>query len=181
MRPAGAALPYSEAANSPEGSARGKVPLEPSEPGYLQVARRLRAEIYAGNYPAGSMLPSTNIVAGDWGISRDVVQRAFGQLEMQGMVTPAVGVGTVVREQRPWKVTVTWASPAGAGALVLRSEREDPAVRSASAAGRGEAEEAAELVILSAEAIHAAMVAASLLQDLGAGAVTSLRVTKSAY
>lgn len=67
------------------------------EPVYLQLARILRAQITAGDYAPGEMLPSETTLSQTHGIGRDAVRQAMGVLRSEGTVYTVRRVGTFVR------------------------------------------------------------------------------------
>jgi GntR family transcriptional regulator/MocR family aminotransferase len=66
------------------------------EPLFRQVYLGLRQAILAGNFPAGSRLPSTRDLARQLGISRTVVLLAYDQLLAEGFAVGRPGSGTYV-------------------------------------------------------------------------------------
>ena len=75
--------------------------MEDPQPRYRQLAGLLRDAIEAGEYPAGSMLPSEPDIGTRYGVSRDVVNKAVRSLRTQGLVRVVRGRGTMVREIPP--------------------------------------------------------------------------------
>ncbi|HEY9475651.1 MAG TPA: winged helix-turn-helix domain-containing protein [Mycobacteriales bacterium] len=67
------------------------------EPVYLQLARILRAQIAAGEYQPGAMLPSETTLAQAHGVGRDAVRQAIGVLRAEGIVYTVRRVGSFVR------------------------------------------------------------------------------------
>lgn len=59
-----------------------------------RVADALRAAIEAGDYPPGGELPSSEDLAGEYGVAKGTAQKAVTQLAAEGYLT-------VVRRQRP--------------------------------------------------------------------------------
>jgi GntR family transcriptional regulator / MocR family aminotransferase len=66
----------------------------------LQVERGLRQAIQNGQLPAGSLLPSTRVLAGDLGVSRGVVIGAYEQLLAEGYLDARRGSATRVARSR---------------------------------------------------------------------------------
>ena len=56
------------------------------ETGYKQVYRRLREAILTGELISGVRLPSTRILAGEAGVGRVTISRAYEQLATEGFV-----------------------------------------------------------------------------------------------
>lgn len=64
-----------------------------------QIAEDLRAEISAGEYAAGSRLPTEAQLGEHFGVSRPTVRAALKELKTLGLVETQHGVGTFVVEQ----------------------------------------------------------------------------------
>jgi GntR family transcriptional regulator len=56
------------------------------QPIYAQLVDRLKRAVAAGEYPPGGKLPSVRELASNAGINPNTVQRAFGELERDGLV-----------------------------------------------------------------------------------------------
>lgn len=63
---------------------------------YLTVQNWLKSEIYKGNYPNGSKLPSENELMQRFGYSRQTIRQALHNLEEQEIVKRLKGSGTYV-------------------------------------------------------------------------------------
>jgi GntR family transcriptional regulator/MocR family aminotransferase len=61
-----------------------------------QIYEHLRAQILTGALPSGSRMVSTRHLAGELGVSRNVVLNAFDQLLAEGYIETRVGAGTFV-------------------------------------------------------------------------------------
>ncbi|MEV7287385.1 GntR family transcriptional regulator [Streptomyces sp. NPDC093252] len=73
----------------------------PREAPYLEVANVLRARILAGEWAAGERLPSRAQLADEYGVGRNVTQRAVDRLIIEGLLEGRAGSGTYVRKPRP--------------------------------------------------------------------------------
>lgn len=75
--------------------------VDPSShvPIYLQIVGEVRAAIEAGVYRAGEMLPSLRVLAAELRVNPNTVQRAYDELEREGVVVPRRGVGLFVAER----------------------------------------------------------------------------------
>lgn len=62
----------------------------------MRVQRALRQLMLDGALPAGSALPATRTLAQSLGVSRDTVEAAYGQLQLEGFVDRQVGRGSFV-------------------------------------------------------------------------------------
>lgn len=72
----------------------------PREAPYLEVADALRARITAGEWAVGERLPSRAQLAEEYGVGRNVTQRAMDRLIIEGLLEGRAGSGTYVRKPR---------------------------------------------------------------------------------
>jgi GntR family transcriptional regulator len=72
----------------------------PREAPYLAVADALRARILAGEWKTGEQLPSRARLAEEYGVGRNVTQRAVDRLIAEGLLEGRAGSGTYVRRPR---------------------------------------------------------------------------------
>ncbi|MFC8866177.1 GntR family transcriptional regulator [Streptomyces sp. NPDC057148] len=72
----------------------------PREAPYLAVTEVLRARIRAGEWEVGARLPSRARLAEEYGVGRNVVQRAVDRLIVDGLLEGRAGSGTYVRIPR---------------------------------------------------------------------------------
>lgn len=72
----------------------------PRETPYLTVADALRARVLAGEWEVGKRLPSRARLAEEYGVGRNVVQRAVDGLIIAGLLEGRAGSGTFVRTPR---------------------------------------------------------------------------------
>ncbi|MER6841386.1 GntR family transcriptional regulator [Streptomyces platensis] len=72
----------------------------PREAPYLAVAAALRARILAGEWPMGARLPARARLAVEYGVGRNVMQRAMDRLIIDGLLEGRAGSGTYVRAPR---------------------------------------------------------------------------------
>ncbi|MFE7044360.1 GntR family transcriptional regulator [Streptomyces atratus] len=72
----------------------------PREAPYLAVADALRARILAGEWEIGERLPSRAQLAEEYGVGRNVTQRAMDRLIIKGLLEGRAGSGTYVRTPR---------------------------------------------------------------------------------
>ncbi|MEU8252264.1 GntR family transcriptional regulator [Nonomuraea sp. NPDC048916] len=63
---------------------------------YSQIADRLRARIVAGEYPAGSALPSEAELCAEFGVARNTARRGLAVLEDEGLIVTIPAKGRVV-------------------------------------------------------------------------------------
>jgi GntR family transcriptional regulator len=75
--------------------------IDPSShvPIYLQIVGEIRAAIDAGVFRPGEMLPSLRVLAADLRVNPNTVQRAYDELEREGVVVPRRGVGLFVADR----------------------------------------------------------------------------------
>lgn len=72
-----------------------------AQPLGVRVFERLRGAILDGGLAAGGRLPSSRVMAGDLGVSRNTVEWAYGQLVSEGYVVRRRGAGSYVAEAPP--------------------------------------------------------------------------------
>lgn len=63
---------------------------------YMDVARKLVAELVAGTYPVGSRLPAERDLAAQYSVSRPTVREAIIAMEVRGFVEVRTGSGIYV-------------------------------------------------------------------------------------
>jgi GntR family transcriptional regulator len=68
-------------------------------PIYLQIAEAVRAAVAAGIYRPGEALPSLRALAIDIQVNPNTVQRAYDELEREGLIYCQRGKGLFVAEQ----------------------------------------------------------------------------------
>ena len=70
-------------------------------PLYRQLMDAVRAEVVAGRFPVGTLLPSVRTVAKELEINPMTVSKAWSQLETDGVVERVRGQGMRVVDARP--------------------------------------------------------------------------------
>ncbi|MGZ3140460.1 GntR family transcriptional regulator [Lentzea chajnantorensis] len=70
-----------------------------------EIAARFREAIESGMYPPGSTLPRAADIAAEEGVSKGLVQDAYGDLRAEGLVDTVRRRGTVVLDRRREKIT----------------------------------------------------------------------------
>ncbi len=68
-------------------------------PVYLQIVDGIRAAIAAGIYRPGELLPSLRVLAVDLVVNPNTVQKAYDELEREGLVYSRRGVGVFVAKR----------------------------------------------------------------------------------
>lgn len=58
-----------------------------------QILDQIKQNIYDGTYPIGEKLPSENVLADAFGVSRVPIREALGVLEASGIITSRQGGG----------------------------------------------------------------------------------------
>ena len=96
-------------------------------PIYLQIAEGIRAAVAAGVYRPGEALPSLRALAIDVQVNPNTVQRAYEELEREGLVYSRRGKGLFVAE-RGTTSALAWAQDGVRRAF-------DGGIRAARAAG----------------------------------------------
>jgi len=69
-----------------------------TEPLHLQISRQLRARILAGELPPGTSLPSIRVMAHECRVSVITVQKAYDDLDREGLILARRGKGFYVAE-----------------------------------------------------------------------------------
>jgi len=77
------------------------VPLDGRGPVYQQIYRGLRGMVLDGAFASGARLPATRVLAGDLGVSRNIVLLAYRQLVHEGYAGGRSGSGTYVAPELP--------------------------------------------------------------------------------
>jgi GntR family transcriptional regulator len=72
----------------------------PREAPFLEVADDLRRRIKAGEWAIGSKLPSGATLAKEYGVGRNVTQRALDRLVIEGLLEGRAGSGRYIRHPR---------------------------------------------------------------------------------
>ncbi len=65
---------------------------------YLQIAQRIKRSVLSGEYGAGSQLPTVRQLALDAAVNPNTVQRAFSELENEGIIVSRGTMGRFVTE-----------------------------------------------------------------------------------
>jgi GntR family transcriptional regulator len=81
--------------SQPKGS---RPQITPPVPRWRQVADYLREGILSGQFPAGQPLPSEEVLAGEFGVSRPVIRQAVATLTGEGLVSVRRPFGAIVRD-----------------------------------------------------------------------------------
>ena len=72
-------------------------------PFYYQIANLIRDGILEGTFPPNSQLPTENVLAKKYGVSRPTIRNAKSILEKEGFVRSMRGSGCFVNYQKAWK------------------------------------------------------------------------------
>ncbi len=109
-------------------------PISPAAPGplYRQIVEGVKSEICAGRLERDTRLPSFRILAEEWMVSLITVQRAFEELERDGVIYRKQGLGTFVSENGMTRIREIKKERA--------EELMNQAIREASEAGLSKAE-----------------------------------------
>ncbi|MBB2909340.1 GntR family transcriptional regulator [Streptosporangium becharense] len=67
---------------------------------WQQITDQIRADINAGRYPAGDLMPREVDLAQVYKVSKDTIHKALAHLETEGLVVQTQGRGTLVRAHR---------------------------------------------------------------------------------
>ena len=111
--------------------------VSPQAP-YQRIRQHLLAPIQSGAWPPGHRLPSESELVARFGVARMTVGRALRELQNEGHITRAAGVGSFVAEPRPQSTLLQIASIASeirerghehrCDVLVQRRERAEPEI-----------------------------------------------------
>ena len=74
-----------------------KVDRNARVPIYLQLSQQIRELIFNGSLVDGYSLPSERALAGELGVHRNTIVRAYSELRDEGLLTSYQGVGYRVR------------------------------------------------------------------------------------
>lgn len=94
------AASFSAAASAPALRPQGLAP-------YARVKQHLKARLAAGEWPAGSLMPSEAELVAVFGVSRMTVNRALKELQAEGLVDRVQGVGTFAARLHKVSSTLT--------------------------------------------------------------------------
>jgi hypothetical protein len=75
-----------------------KPQIVPPVPRWQQIADYLRHEILSGRYPAGQPLPSEEILAAEFEVSRPTIRQGIAQLVTEGLLSVHRPHGTIVHD-----------------------------------------------------------------------------------
>src|ERR1700743_3094595 len=73
----------------------------PAQPAYARIGERIRAAINSGALAPNARLPSSRTLAKDFGVARNTIDWALGQLAADGYIVRRRGAGSFVAEQLP--------------------------------------------------------------------------------
>ena len=74
--------------------------MNDNEPHYKQVINYIRTEIENGNLKQGDRMPSEKELGERFGLSRQTIRHATGELEEQGVITRVRGSGSYIGDIR---------------------------------------------------------------------------------
>ena len=72
--------------------------LDSDRPIYAQLIEKLQIQIVSGKYPSGSKLPSVRELAAEAGVNPNTMQKAFSELERDGLILTRRTSGRFVTE-----------------------------------------------------------------------------------
>ena len=77
--------------------------LDPSNgvPIYRQIIQQIEHAILAGRMKPGDRLPTIRSLAVDLKINPNTIAKAYGELEIRGILATQVGSGTYISDKRP--------------------------------------------------------------------------------
>ena len=77
-----------------------KIDSSAKDPIYKQIVDGVERSIHSGSLPAGEQIPSMNVLAAEYGISRETVKKAYGILVDKGFIVPKHGKGFYVADHQ---------------------------------------------------------------------------------
>lgn len=72
--------------------------INSNSPIYIQIAMDIKEQIMSNKFIEGGKLPSVRELASEYEVTALTVQRAMGQLEMEGIIRSKKGIGSFVVE-----------------------------------------------------------------------------------
>lgn len=72
--------------------------LDSDRPIYSQLVEQIQMLIISGKYPSGSKLPSVREFAAEAGVNPNTMQKAFSELERDGLILTKRTIGRFVTE-----------------------------------------------------------------------------------
>lgn len=75
--------------------------IGPAQPAYVRIGERIRAAINSGALAPNARLPSSRTLAKDFGVARNTIDWALGQLAADGYIVRRRGAGSFVAQQLP--------------------------------------------------------------------------------
>ena len=72
--------------------------FSPDRPIYLQIVEQIKLKIISGEYPPGYRIESVRDLAEDAGVNPNTMQRAFSELEREGLVFTQRNRGRFITE-----------------------------------------------------------------------------------
>lgn len=70
----------------------------PDRPVYIQISDRIKQSILSGEYAPGEQIPTVRQIALDAAVNPNTVQRAFSDLENEGLIIPHGTLGRFVTD-----------------------------------------------------------------------------------
>ena len=74
--------------------------LDSDRPIYIQLVEQIQLYIVSGKFPGGSRLPSVRELAAEAGVNPNTMQKAFAELERDGLVMTNRTAGRFVTEDK---------------------------------------------------------------------------------
>jgi len=75
--------------------------LSDGVPIYRQIIRQIEHAVLAGRLKAGERLPTIRSLAVELKINPNTIAKAYGELEIRGILTTQVGSGTYISDKKP--------------------------------------------------------------------------------
>jgi GntR family transcriptional regulator len=77
--------------------------LDPANgvPVYRQIIRQIESGVLSGRLKTGDKLPTIRSLAVDLKVNPNTIAKAYGELEIRGILATQVGSGTYIADKRP--------------------------------------------------------------------------------
>jgi GntR family transcriptional regulator len=70
-------------------------------PVYRQIIRQIESGVLSGRLKTGDKLPTIRALAVDLKVNPNTIAKAYGELEIRGILATQVGSGTYIADKRP--------------------------------------------------------------------------------
>lgn len=74
------------------------IEFDNKKPVYIQIIEFIKKQIVSGNLPLGEKIPSVRELAGNLSVNVNTIQKAYKELEREGITITKRGMGSFVNE-----------------------------------------------------------------------------------